>query len=365
MNTLLRDLPIDPAIDRLMTRHPRLFLWKSGKPRTLFAACSHASPGWTDIINNLFDQIDGLVDDDLARRVKVHQIKEKFGRLRVSIGLVPRDRNDTAAIAALAQIDAAVSEASKRSESICWECGGRSMLRSTDCYISTRCNTCRRRDDAITGRLIEGHPLLFGPERIRPPRFFTQMPAELESKADALLSSVERIAQPAIQLIEIHSLAILGEMIWLHYSIPDALGELRERIDATVSYMNEELRGLNWSEAVVHRYPRLFTEKARPIPQSVPESYRPLVERALATIDAALTNAQTKRFELDGIDLKYASLRLRCRLDPMRPGDEAASRVIDAAVAKVEAASEGICDTCGAPAQKTTIGKGPFEWEIV
>ncbi len=46
--------------------------------------------GWHPIVMRLMARIDEMLDDDLAQRFRVHQIKEKFGGLRFYFGLSGR-----------------------------------------------------------------------------------------------------------------------------------------------------------------------------------------------------------------------------------------------------------------------------------
>ena len=67
----------DPELQKLIERFPRLF--RGAQP----VVWSHVPVGWTAIVRTLFAGIDALLNDEQARCLKVGQIKEKFGTLRL------------------------------------------------------------------------------------------------------------------------------------------------------------------------------------------------------------------------------------------------------------------------------------------
>lgn len=71
------------CLRKLVEQHPRLF-----RGEVPYVA-SWLAPGWAPLVEKLFDDIEGLLDDERAARFCVHQIKEKFGALRVYACIEP------------------------------------------------------------------------------------------------------------------------------------------------------------------------------------------------------------------------------------------------------------------------------------
>ena len=67
----------------LMDKYPRLF---QGEPSLLDLGLPL---GWFAIMDEALAQIDALLDDEQASKFSVDQVKEKFGVLRVHLGLQP------------------------------------------------------------------------------------------------------------------------------------------------------------------------------------------------------------------------------------------------------------------------------------
>ena len=142
------------AISRLALHHPRLF---HGRIPTVE---SWLSPGWAPIVEALFDAIDTRLDDDQAARFRVHQVKEKFGGLRVYVALksvAGQDDEDDEPSPPLSQADEAVRkeisglirQAEQDAASTCEGCGKPSEIRAIDGYMTTRCDACRAQERTI------------------------------------------------------------------------------------------------------------------------------------------------------------------------------------------------------------------------
>ncbi len=134
------------AIAKLALHHPRLF-----RGRVPIVE-SWLLPGWTHIVEALFDAIDKRLDDDQASRFEVHQVKEKFGGLRVYVELRATagqdDDDDGEPPPPLSQADEAVrrkiyeliGQAAQDAASICGICGKPSP--------KTPCDACRAQSQA-------------------------------------------------------------------------------------------------------------------------------------------------------------------------------------------------------------------------
>lgn len=88
-------------------------------------------PGWISIVENLLDKIQQEIDGTNGR-IKIVQIKEKFGGLRFYFGSEGLDD------VIVKRISAYVLEAMKLSESSCVICG-EAGERMNDGYITVRC----------------------------------------------------------------------------------------------------------------------------------------------------------------------------------------------------------------------------------
>ena len=151
------DFPTDPKIDALVARFPRLF--KGKHPRVW----SDLPPGWTELANRLFVDLDAMLDDDAARRFSVIQIKEKFAGLRVywqlgqeqtlvmdfhGTGSVQRVDTDPATPTALFdRIRARVKQAGEEAATTCQRCGNGGASANRSGWIVTLCASCRARQD--------------------------------------------------------------------------------------------------------------------------------------------------------------------------------------------------------------------------
>lgn len=121
----------DPELLALIAAFPRLF--RGQQPRVW----SHVPPGWAGILHKLCGDIDKLLDDGLARRFKVQQIKEKFGTLRFYWSADFRNSNKHEAT--VAELDRLVDLARVDTGVTCYECGEPGKLRSMRGWVSVRC----------------------------------------------------------------------------------------------------------------------------------------------------------------------------------------------------------------------------------
>ena len=158
------DFPTDPkidaldALDALIARFPRLF--HSRQPHVW----SDLPQGWTEVADQLFADLDVMIDDDAAKEFEVIQIKEQFGGLRVywqlgneqttvvniyGSGSVQRvDLGPAKPSALFHRISARVKEAGEESCTTCQRCGNGGASVCGSGWIATLCETCRVKKDA-------------------------------------------------------------------------------------------------------------------------------------------------------------------------------------------------------------------------
>jgi len=160
------EFPTDPKIDALVARFPRLF--RSKHPRVW----SDLPQGWTELADQLFADLDAMLDDDAARRFEVVQIKEKFAGLRVywelgkeqtlvmdiiDTGSVQRvDKGPAKPTALFDRIRDRVKRAGEQAATTCQRCGNGSASAGGSGWIVTLCETCRRKADVK--RDVQGAP---------------------------------------------------------------------------------------------------------------------------------------------------------------------------------------------------------------
>lgn len=122
--------PLDPSIrvrpgtwvDALRARHPRLLT-----PIDRWNPRVDVEDGWRDIVCGLLADLEEMSLPEL----RIRQIKEKFGLLRVYVNI------DNAAVRD--RIKAAVEASAK----ICEACGAPGTLIKVDGWYGVRCPTCR------------------------------------------------------------------------------------------------------------------------------------------------------------------------------------------------------------------------------
>ena len=151
------DFPTDPKIDALVTRFPRLF--HDHQPRVW----SDLPQGWTEVADQLFADLNSIIDDDAAKRFEVVQIKEKFAGLRVyweldkekttvmdiiGTGSVQRvDKVPAKPTVLFDRIKARVKQAGEQAATTCQRCGNGGASAGGSGWIVTLCETCRRKAD--------------------------------------------------------------------------------------------------------------------------------------------------------------------------------------------------------------------------
>ena len=140
----------------LMDKYPRLF---QGEPSLLGLGLPL---GWFAIMDEALAQIDALLDDEQASKFSVDQVKEKFGVLRVHLGLQPvligREENgwpiyedDQPSDELVSVMQAArkfTNAASQKSAYTCAACSAPGRLRSPATgdavWMLTLCDACNR-----------------------------------------------------------------------------------------------------------------------------------------------------------------------------------------------------------------------------
>ena len=122
----------DPDLQQLIDHFPRLF--RGAQP----AVWSHVPAGWKDLVGTLFTGIDALLNDDEAKCLRVEQIKEKFGTLRLYLSF---DRVDPAGINPNpTALSALVDAAEVASEVTCYVCGAPGEMRKLGGWATVRCD---------------------------------------------------------------------------------------------------------------------------------------------------------------------------------------------------------------------------------
>ena len=136
------------GLARLMLRHPRLFRWE---PPTIE---SGVMTGWEPLLDKFFDELDFMLDDEHAANFWVHQIKEKFGTLRVYVALSEErtldggDDEDQGTKTFIADESVArrmfrlADVASRQSSTLCCRCGALGWTRDVRGWQTTLCDPC-------------------------------------------------------------------------------------------------------------------------------------------------------------------------------------------------------------------------------
>ena len=151
------DFPTDPKIDALVERFPRLF--HDRQPRV----GSALPQGWTELADQLFADLDAMLDDDAARLFEVVQVKEKFAGLRVywelhkeqttvldiiGPGSAQRfDKIPEKPSSLFNRIRARVKQAGEQAATTCQRCGNGGASAGGSGWIVTLCEACRRQAD--------------------------------------------------------------------------------------------------------------------------------------------------------------------------------------------------------------------------
>ena len=159
------EFPTDPKIDALVARFPRLF--RGQQPRVW----SDLPQGWTELADRLFADLDAMLDDDVAKRFEVVQIKEKFAGLRVyweldkeqtlvmdfhAPGAVQRvDEGPAKPTVLFERIRDRVKQAGEEAATTCQRCGNGSASAGSSGWFVTLCESCRRKVDVQS---VQGAP---------------------------------------------------------------------------------------------------------------------------------------------------------------------------------------------------------------
>ena len=92
------------------------------------------SKGWYPLIEELFDKIQELVDNDPQyKALEVVQVKEKYAELRVYTN------------AYWETIENLIDEYTKKSKHICEWCGKKGKIRNDNGWYTTLCNKCHEK----------------------------------------------------------------------------------------------------------------------------------------------------------------------------------------------------------------------------
>ena len=153
----ISDFPTDPKIDALVARFPRLF--HDRQPRVW----SDVPQGWIELVDQLFADLDSMIDDDAAKIFEVIQIKEKYAGLRVywSLGgeetlvldivgsgsMQRLDKGPAEPTALFDRIKERVRQAGEQAATTCQRCGNGGASAGGSGWIMTLCDSCRGRAD--------------------------------------------------------------------------------------------------------------------------------------------------------------------------------------------------------------------------
>lgn len=128
----------DKDLAALIARYPRLFSAGVRHPE------SWVEPGWTGIVDTLFQRIDERLSREPAVRFEMIQVKEKFGRLRVSFELETSDPGGASSLTRLQEdLDRYVEEARDRSRTTCERCGSAGVTIRKKGTVATLCDRHR------------------------------------------------------------------------------------------------------------------------------------------------------------------------------------------------------------------------------
>ena len=156
------DYPTDPKIDALVARFPRLF---RGQHPPVW---SDLPQGWTELADQLFADLDAMLDDEAAKRFEVIQVKEKYAGLRVywslgeeetlvldihGSGSTQRlDKGPAKPTALFDRIKGRVKQACEEAATTCQRCGNGIASAGGSGWIVTLCGTCRTKAESNDAR---------------------------------------------------------------------------------------------------------------------------------------------------------------------------------------------------------------------
>ncbi len=132
--------PRDPdRLADLVDRHPRLFRGQAPER-------SHLSPGWFDLVDKLCLDLEALASSQATLPLRVDQVKEKYGALRVYVRACAPGSE---AQALQAQAQALCKAAELQSEGVCEGCGAASELHQNALrWWNTLCPSCTARKES-------------------------------------------------------------------------------------------------------------------------------------------------------------------------------------------------------------------------
>jgi len=93
-------------------------------------------PGWLPLIDAALQELDRLKTLAPNLQFTVLQATEKFGALRLYIGVPNGTRADVEAVGAL------IGRTEQRSRTVCEQCGAAAAIRERAGWLSARCATC-------------------------------------------------------------------------------------------------------------------------------------------------------------------------------------------------------------------------------
>ncbi|MFO8127162.1 hypothetical protein [Yoonia sp.] len=127
-----RDNSIDAEVMDIMKRYPRLFrTGSSTKSRGPMHDGFLCDPGWYPLLDRLFGDIDAICREDDLTGIKVSQVKQKLGGLRVYV----QGGND--------RVNDRIRQAEAEAAATCEGCGGSSPgIRSIGGYVTNVCDPC-------------------------------------------------------------------------------------------------------------------------------------------------------------------------------------------------------------------------------
>lgn len=125
------------SVDALVSLYPSLF------PDGPLSRGFEISEGWASVLELLFERLQQILASEPGSQIKVVQVKEKFGVLRVYL--------DTGNVSERIriQIAEAVALAEQATRSICEVCGNPGVQVSRAGYLRVRCTACRAEADTL------------------------------------------------------------------------------------------------------------------------------------------------------------------------------------------------------------------------
>lgn len=128
------DFQISPAQREILERYPALFERPQGsKGLTLLDDGLACDAGWYQILDRLFADLSKIQKEDILTHLRVVEVKEKFGRLRVYV------------VGGNERVDARIEQAVDEASATCEGCGGPSPgFRYHGAWYGNICDSCAR-----------------------------------------------------------------------------------------------------------------------------------------------------------------------------------------------------------------------------